>query len=88
MDTRARYGSVTPVDDTMRCPCGGVFVAVDLLVDGQELIMRSCADCETRRWHRDGEPVPFAALLADLTDADTRYRRQIWAGARSAGGPR
>lgn len=57
--------------------CGKELVEIGLTIDGSRLVMRSCADCDTRSWHRDGETVELEGVLADLSSMPTRYRRSL-----------
>ncbi len=60
--------------------CGGcnqIVVSINLLIDGEELTMRSCSICDRRSWHRGGEPVNLSGILADLSSSPTRYRRDL-----------
>ena len=57
--------------------CGEVVVEINLLIDGEELTMRSCSNCDNRSWHRGGAPVQLGGILADLSSSPTRYRRDL-----------
>jgi len=57
--------------------CGQSVVEINLLIDGEELTMRSCSNCDTRSWHRGGAPVQLGGILADLSSSPTRYRRDL-----------
>lgn len=57
--------------------CSTELVEISLLVDGQELMMRSCSVCDTRSWHRDGERLGIDEVLADISGTRTRYRRDL-----------
>lgn len=60
------------------CPeCGDPVVEINLLIDGQAITMRSCAECDTRSWHRDGQEIELGGVLADLSSTPTRYRRDL-----------
>ena len=50
---------------------------IALTVDGSRLLMRSCSNCDTRSWHRDGDAVELEGVLTDLSSVPTRYRRSI-----------
>lgn len=52
-------------------------VEINLLIDGEELTMRSCSSCDTRSWHRGGAQVELGGILADLSSSPTRYRRDL-----------
>ncbi|MFN8050818.1 MAG: hypothetical protein U0Q22_05255 [Acidimicrobiales bacterium] len=52
-------------------------VEINLLIDGEELTMRSCSNCDNRSWHRGGAPVELGGILADLSSSPTRYRRDL-----------
>lgn len=57
--------------------CGHEVVEIGLTIDGSRLVMCSCANCDTRSWHRDGENVELDGVLADLSAVPTRYRRSL-----------
>jgi len=57
--------------------CENELVEIGLTIDGSRLVMRSCATCDTRSWHRDGEVVELDGVLADLSSTPTRYRRSL-----------
>ena len=46
--------------------CGNEQVEIGLTIDGSRLIMRSCSNCDTRSWHRDGEHVGLDGVLHDI----------------------
>lgn len=61
-----------------RCAqCGEPVVEINLLIDGQAITMRSCSECDTRSWHRDGHEIDLGGVLADLSNTPTRYRRDL-----------
>lgn len=68
---------VPPTPDPTCTGCGQGVVEINLLIDGDELTMRSCANCDTRSWHRGGLPVHLGGVLADLSSSPTRYRRDL-----------
>ena len=71
----ARPATRTP---EVRCAgCGEAVVEINLLIDGEELTMRSCSNCDNRSWHRGGAPVQLGGILADLSSSPTRYRRDL-----------
>lgn len=57
--------------------CGNELVEIALTVDGSRLLMRSCSNCDTRSWHRDGESVQLDGVLHDISAVPTRYRRSL-----------
>lgn len=57
--------------------CGRDLVEIGLTIDGSRLVMRSCSTCDTRSWHRDGDPVELEGVLTDLSAVPTRYRRSL-----------
>jgi len=57
--------------------CGEPLVEINLLIDGEQLTMRSCSLCDTRSWHRGADEVELAGVLADLSSTRTRYRRDL-----------
>ena len=61
-----------------RCTgCGNELVEIALTIDGARLMMRSCSNCDTRSWHRDGEAVELGGVLHDISAVPTRYRRSL-----------
>jgi hypothetical protein len=62
---------------TNRCECGDEIVEINLLIDGEEITMWSCSNCDRRSWHRQGEPIELDGILHDLSAAPTRYRRDL-----------
>jgi len=62
---------------TNRCECGDEIVEINLLIDGEEITMCSCSNCDRRSWHRQGEPIELDGILHDLSAAPTRYRRDL-----------
>ena len=59
------------------CACGDPVVRIDLLIDGEEITMVSCSNCDRRSWHRGGQEVELDGVLADLSSVPTRYRRDL-----------
>jgi transcription elongation factor Elf1 len=57
--------------------CRHELVEINLLIDGEELTMRSCSVCDTRSWHRGSTPVELGGILADISSSPTRYRRDL-----------
>jgi len=57
--------------------CGQELVEISLLIDGEEITMRSCSGCDRRSWHRGAEAVDLGGVLADLSSTPTRYRRDL-----------
>lgn len=56
-----------------QCPtCGKQMVRFEVRVGGQDLAMRSCSDCDTRRWERNGDEVDLTEVLDLTTDANPR----------------
>ncbi len=77
--TTAKSSDEVQADTTVepsssRCICGEELVRIDLLIDGEELTMCSCSNCDRRSWHRGGEEVALDGVLADLSSVPTRYR--------------
>jgi hypothetical protein len=60
-----------------KCECGDELVRINLLIDGEELTMCSCSNCDRRSWHRGGEQVALDGVLADISSVPTRYRRDL-----------
>ena len=69
--------STTRTPDVRCAGCGEAVVEINLLIDGEELTMRSCSNCDNRSWHRGGAPVQLGGILADLSSSPTRYRRDL-----------
>ena len=67
----------TPAARAQRCECGDEIVEINLLIDGEEITMCSCSNCDRRSWHRAGEPIELDGILHDLSAAPTRYRRDL-----------
>jgi len=57
--------------------CRNELVEIGLTIDGSRLVMRSCSTCDTRSWHRDGDPVHLDGVLTDISAVPTRYRRSL-----------
>lgn len=48
----------------MRCPvCSRHMVEITMQVDGKELLLRSCSNCDTKWWEKDGEQVELPGVL-------------------------
>jgi hypothetical protein len=63
---------------TVRCrSCDDVVVEIEMVIDGAPLTMRSCSTCDSRSWHRGGAEIELGGVLADLSRAPTRYRRDL-----------
>lgn len=61
-----------------KCPvCGNEMVEIGLTVDGSDLVMRNCSECETRTWHRGDEEVDLDGVLHDISSVPTRYKRSL-----------
>jgi hypothetical protein len=74
---RETSAEATVDPSSTRCTCGEELVRIDLLIDGEELTMCSCSNCDRRSWHRGGEEVALDGVLADLSSVPTRYRRDL-----------
>ena len=62
----------------IRCEaCDDEMVKINLLIDGESLIMASCSNCDTRSWHRGDDQVELDGVLHDLSATRTRYRRDL-----------
>ncbi len=73
----AAAAAAAPATDSDRCACGDSVVRIDLLIDGEEITMVSCSNCDRRSWHRGGEEVELDGVLADISSVPTRYRRDL-----------
>lgn len=66
-----------------RCTrCADVLAEIDMVIDGDPLVMRSCSTCDTRSWHRYGVATDLATILADLAQTDRRYKRDLATATR------
>jgi transcription elongation factor Elf1 len=54
--------------------CGRELVVISLLVDGTNLVMRSCATCDTRTWHLGSCAVDLETALSEVGQAAGRQR--------------
>lgn len=64
-----------PTGSPERCPaCGGELVVIGLLVDGSNLVMRSCATCDTRGWQLGRDQVDLGTALAKVGHSVGRRR--------------
>lgn len=55
------------------CPkCQAVLVNIQLLVDGENLVMLSCSGCDTRSWSLGGEEVDLGRALSEVGDRSGR----------------
>lgn len=62
---------------SVRCAgCAKPLVEISLTLDGEPVTMRSCSSCDRRWWHRAGEQVELAGLLATGAPAPGRGRRR------------
>lgn len=67
-----------PAWDDTHCPaCRDELVRINMLIDGEEIIMLSCSNCDRRSWHRAGEEIELGGVLHDLSSVPTRYRRNL-----------
>ena len=57
--------------------CGDTTLIVDFILDGNRFSMQSCAGCDRRTWRRAGDDVGLDGVLADLSSATTRFRRDL-----------
>ncbi len=54
-------------DPKEHCPrCRAELVQIQLLVDGNNLLMRSCSQCDTRSWSLSGETVDLKRALTEV----------------------
>lgn len=52
---------------TERCAtCGHQAVAISMHVDGTDLVMRSCDNCDTRTWALGGAPIELDTALDEV----------------------
>ncbi len=50
-----------------RCAtCGNEAVAIAMHVDGTDLVMRSCDNCDTRTWSLGGAPIELGNALEQV----------------------
>ena len=53
---------------SVRCGgCGRTFVEITLDIGGDDVIMRSCSNCDVRTWHGPEGELPLDGVLADLS---------------------
>lgn len=65
-----------PVNPPEPCPrCGTELVVIGLLVDGSNLLMRSCDTCDTRTWQLGPQPVDLDTALDEVGHVSGRQRR-------------
>ena len=58
---------------TKPCPrCDAKLVEITIRVDGDDVLMRSCSNCEGRWWYRDGEAMGLDGVLNHISDSDTK----------------
>lgn len=63
------------VQDADRCPaCKKDLVRVKMLVDGNNLVMTSCANCDIRQWSRAGEQIDLSEALVEVGEHAGRRR--------------
>lgn len=72
MTTRTHHHGPPPEP----CPtCGHELVVIGLVVDGTNLVMRSCATCDVRTWQLGREPVDVGTVLEAVGQGAGRRRR-------------
>ncbi|KAA0232954.1 MAG: hypothetical protein JJLCMIEE_03429 [Acidimicrobiales bacterium] len=60
---------------TRQCPrCDAPLVEIAILIDGDEVKMRSCTVCDSRSWHRFDRPTDLGEVLDGLTDETERRK--------------
>ncbi|MEM7339374.1 MAG: hypothetical protein AAF467_12050 [Actinomycetota bacterium] len=58
-----------------RCErCQGELVSIQMMVDGDDLVMESCKECDTRRWHLAGHQIDLHQALARVGERARRRR--------------
>ena len=76
MKCRADGSAAVPLGH--RCgKCGDSTLTIDFILDGNRFSMESCGGCDRRTWHRAGDDVGLDGVLADLSSATTRFRRDL-----------
>ncbi|MCP5026193.1 MAG: hypothetical protein GY929_07890 [Actinomycetia bacterium] len=61
-------------EKTRRCTCGTELVEIEIEVNGHDVIMVSCATCDSRSWLANGHPVPLDGVLAGIGSSSHRRR--------------
>jgi transcription elongation factor Elf1 len=54
--------------------CGHEVVAITLMVDGNEMAMNSCENCDTRSWNLGGAPIDLKLVLEQVGTHSGRRR--------------
>lgn len=58
---------MAPLTEPSRCPrCQSPLVEIRIDRGDSTLRMRSCAACDTRQWHADGEVAELESVLAKV----------------------
>ncbi len=58
-----------------RCPaCEIELVTIRMVVDGNDLVMESCEQCDERRWHLAGSEIDLEEALAQVGEHAGRRR--------------
>jgi hypothetical protein len=65
----------SPTSPPEACPaCGAELVVIALLVDGSNLLMRSCDGCDTRSWQLGPDRVGLDQALTEVGHSVGRRR--------------
>jgi len=63
------------IQDADPCPaCGKDLVRLKMLVDGNNLVMTSCANCDIRQWSRAGRQIDLGEALVEVGEHAGRRR--------------
>lgn len=63
------------IQDAEQCPtCRKDLVSLKMMVDGNQLVMTSCANCDTRRWSREGKSIDLGQALEEVGEHAGRRR--------------
>jgi transcription elongation factor Elf1 len=54
--------------------CGHEVVSITLMVDGNEMAMNSCENCDTRSWNLGGAPIDLKLVLEQVGTHSGRRR--------------
>lgn len=60
-----------------QCPrCDAPVVEITIRVDGRDVLMQSCSNCEGRWWSSDGEALALGGVLERISDGMGRKAPQ------------
>lgn len=74
-DTDVRVDAECDTADDIGCGvCGAEVSLINITVEGNVLVMESCDGCDTRRWHKAGEPIGLDRVLDEVGEQAGRRR--------------